>query len=202
MNIERKYKCLAGAVFFLVSAPMFSGCATIVKGSSQTLTVDTRPPGATCKLLRDGETLAVVNPTPGAISIEKDKDVIHVTCSKEGYKICEGDVGSEFQAMTFGNILFGGLIGVVVDAGSGAMNAYPPIVTLTLIPESFESEKVRDAFFDHMREQFISESEISLQKIEKSCPEDSCEKQVQDAKKAREKKLDEIESLRRDAIVR
>ena len=40
-------------------------------------------------------------------------------------------MASEFQAMTFGNILFGGLIGVVVDAASGATHEYPPLVTIT-----------------------------------------------------------------------
>ena len=37
--------------------------------------------------------------------------------------------------MTFGNILFGGIIGVAVDASSGAMNEYPSSVTVRLIPE-------------------------------------------------------------------
>lgn len=36
--------------------------------------------------------------------------------------------------MTLGHILFGGLIGVAVDAGRGAMNDCEATVTLTLIP--------------------------------------------------------------------
>src|SRR3546814_11462905 len=50
--------------------------------------------------------------------------------------------------MTFGNILFGGIIGVAVDASSGAMNQYPSSVTIALVPESFTSTTARDVFFD------------------------------------------------------
>jgi hypothetical protein len=57
-------------------------------------------------------------------------------------------MASEFQAMTFGNILFGGLIGVVVDAASGATHEYPPLVTITLVPELFASIAERDAFYE------------------------------------------------------
>ncbi len=191
----------ATMVVLIGSISMFSGCATITKGSSQAFTVDTRPPGALCTLSRDGDTLAVVNPTPGTINISKDKDVIRVSCSKEGYKTNLGDVGSEFQAMTLGNVLFGGLIGVAVDAGSGAMNEYPPTVTLTLIPESFESETDRDVFFDQMQEQFIIESDSSIQQIEKSCVQRICQQQLKAAQKARDLKLEEIERERLLAVV-
>lgn len=190
------------AVIILIGAiSVSSGCATITKGNSQAFTVDTRPPGAVCTLSRDGDTLAVVNPTPGTINISKDKDVIRVSCIKEGYKTNLGDVGSEFQAMTLGNVLFGGLIGVAVDAGSGAMNQYPPTVTLTLIPESFESETQRDVFFDQMRDQFIIESDASMQRIEKSCPQRTCQQQLKAARKARDLKLEEIERERLLAVV-
>jgi len=40
-----------------------AGCATIVKGTDQTVTVDTTPPGATCELKRDGQSIGVVNAT-------------------------------------------------------------------------------------------------------------------------------------------
>ncbi len=44
---------------------VFSGCATLTKGSDQTITVTTDPSGATCTISREGKTVAVVNPTPG-----------------------------------------------------------------------------------------------------------------------------------------
>src|SRR3546814_10177833 len=86
-------------------------------------------------------TLAVVNPTPGTVQIEKSKDTITVRCKKEGFFETAETLDSEVQGMTFGNILFGGIIGVAVDASSGAMNQYPSSVTIALVPESFRSEE-------------------------------------------------------------
>jgi len=41
---------------------------------------------------------------------------------------------SSFKGMTFGNILFGGITGVGVDAATGAMHEHPPTVTVRLKP--------------------------------------------------------------------
>src|SRR3546814_17704285 len=90
-------------------------------------------------------TLAVVNPTPGTVQIEKSKDTITVRCKKEGFFETAETLDSEVQGMTFGNILFGGIIGVAVDASSGAMNQYPSSVTIALVPESFTSTKRSEA---------------------------------------------------------
>lgn len=135
-----------------------SGCATITKGSSQTVTVNTDPTGASCTLTRDASTLAVVNPTPGSVSIAKSSTPINVLCRKTDFLDAAGTLTSQFQAMTFGNILFGGLVGVVIDAASGATHEYEPMVTITLIPALFPDYPTRDAFFDRMRETLINES--------------------------------------------
>ena len=188
-------------ITLLAIAMLASGCATIVEGSSDTVTVDTRPPGATCELKRDGQTIAFINPTPGAISVSKSKYDINVRCSKDEYEDAVGVVGSEFQAMTFGNILFGGLIGVAVDAGSGAMNEYPPIVTITMLPKEFDSELERDEFFDDMRDEFIAQYDDTVKRIRDKCgnDQDLCEQQLKAAANGREEKLQEIEKKRLDA---
>ena len=53
----------------LSAAAMLNGCATLVKGSSQSVVVNTDPPGAICSLTRKGKEIAVVNPTPGTITV-------------------------------------------------------------------------------------------------------------------------------------
>lgn len=110
-------------------------CSTIVEGTDQTVTVATDPSGATCELSRGGQIIGVVNPTPGSILVDKSADNISVICSKEGYQDASGTLTSEFEGMTFGNILFGGIIGVAVDASSGAMNQYPSSITVRLVKE-------------------------------------------------------------------
>lgn len=192
-----------GLVVALTTMAALSGCATITKSSSQTVTIDTRPPGATCTLTRGGKRFAIVNPTPGAISVEKSSDAISISCTKEGYLETAGTLESSFQAMTFGNILFGGLIGVAVDAASGAMHEYEPLVTITLIPEEFATAAERDAFFADMKAEFLKEAKEVTARIERQCnPQSECDRQLKAAEVAKEARLADIEKKRLLAKVR
>ena len=92
---------------------VLGACATIVEGSDQTVTVITEPTGAICTLNRDGEAISVANPTPGTVSIDKSKDNISIICEKDGYFNGAASLSSDFKAMTFGNIIFGGVVGLV-----------------------------------------------------------------------------------------
>ena len=138
MEARQSAACAAASIVVLLS----SGCATITKGTSQTVTINTDPHGAICTLTRDAKPLAVVNPTPGSMPIEKGKGTIAILCKKGGYLDAEGAMASEFQAITFGNILFGGLIGIAVDAASGAMHEYPAMVTIQLIPGNGDAKTI------------------------------------------------------------
>ena len=178
-----------------------SGCATITKSPDQTVSVNTKPAGAECTLTREDKIIAVINPTPGSINVQKDKDPIRVTCKKQGFLDNTGEMSSEFEAMTFGNIIFGGLIGVGVDAVSGAMHEYPPLVTITLIPEQFESTVTRDAFFDAMRDDLMEESTKVSERVKRQCAEDECERQLKAVEEARLQKVNQIEAQRMAAKV-
>jgi hypothetical protein len=46
--------------------------------------------------------------------------------TKECYQPGTAIIPSNIEGMTAGNLLFGGVIGIGVDAASGAMNKYPP----------------------------------------------------------------------------
>ncbi len=179
-----------------------SGCATITKGPQQTVTVNTDPAGATCTLTRDAKPLAVVNPTPGSIPIEKGMGPIVIACKRTGYQDAAGTMTSEFQAMTFGNILFGGLIGVAVDAASGAMHEYPAMVTITMIPEEFASTAERDAFFEGMKTTLLQEAAEVKERINKQCRDAQCATELAAADAGTKAKLAEIEQKKALARVR
>ncbi|MCX7377867.1 MAG: hypothetical protein NTY94_14160 [Alphaproteobacteria bacterium] len=110
------------------------GCATIVHGTTQNLTVTTNPPGASCRLERDGVALAMANPTPATVRINKGRSDIIATCTLAGYDPTTYNHISEFGGGTFGNVIVGGLIGVAVDAASGANYPYPPEFVINLQP--------------------------------------------------------------------
>jgi hypothetical protein len=80
--------------------------------------------------------------------------------------------------MTFGNILFGGLVGVVVDASSGAMTKYEPQITIKLIPAEFATTEERDRFFDQRASQFAAEAAKVKERIRAKCDGQECEREL------------------------
>lgn len=131
----------------LLLGALLPACATVTTGSSQTVSVITEPPGASCTLQRDGATVAVVNPTPGTVQVSKSVRDVSIRCTRPGHADGVNAMPAQFQAMTAGNILLGGLIGIAIDAASGAMGRYPETVTVSLPPERFPSEQNRDQYF-------------------------------------------------------
>jgi uncharacterized protein YceK len=119
------------------SALLLSGCASIIDGRSEEMTINTNPPGAKCNLVRKDdeqkdEQLGSVNSTPGTIKIEKTKEDVTITCSKAGYENSTYINHSGIDGATYGNIALGGLIGWGVDSARGADNHYDSPVNLTL----------------------------------------------------------------------
>ena len=117
-----------------------AACATIVEGTDQTLSIQSVPSGAACELERSGSQIGVVDPTPGTVRVEKSKEDITVRCFKEGYEPGVAVLSSSFEGMTAGNVIFGGIVGLAVDAGSGAMHDYPTAVTVRLEPEEVDKQ--------------------------------------------------------------
>lgn len=177
------------------------GCATIATGNSQTIAVRTEPENADCQFTRDNILIARVNPTPGVMHVGKAAGALSVLCRREGYQDTVGTVGSEFQPATFGNIILGGVIGVVVDAASGALSKYPASVTFTLLPLTFSSPTERDRFYDELRATFLREYEEVVSRIKDSCNHPACESQLKAAEAGRQARLADIERRRLAAEV-
>ncbi len=111
---------------------LLPACATIVEGTTDNVTVTTTPAAATCTLDRNGQRVGAVPTTPGSVRVDKSHHAILVTCDREGYQTATTTVTSSFTGTTVGNVIAGGLIGIVVDMASGANSQYPAEVRLTL----------------------------------------------------------------------
>lgn len=183
------------------TSSLIIGCATLVKGSAQTIHVQTEPAGAHCTFIRQGQLVTEIPTTPATISVFKEEGQLILRCNKSGYLEARWEAGSSFQDMVLGNIIFGGIIGAAVDAGSGAMYEYPDSIRLTLIPERFGSEDERDRFFDELRIRVVQESEDSIRQVRQSCDEHGCEDRINMLLEARERALQDIERKRQAASV-
>lgn len=114
---------------------MLSACATIINGTSQSVTVSTTPPAATCTLDRMGVRIGAVAQTPGSVRLDKSKNDLSVTCSKPGYQTATVVREPSLSGWTAGNVVFGLVgvgIGAVVDASSGANYEYPADIRMDL----------------------------------------------------------------------
>ena len=124
-------QCLAWAACG-VAVLGLQACASIVSGTSQSLSVDT--PGcaaARCALSNDKGKYFVPS-TPGTVTVSRSYNNLQVTCSREGATSDPLSVSSTTKAMAFGNILFGGVIGVGVDAATGAAYDYPQLISVAM----------------------------------------------------------------------
>jgi hypothetical protein len=100
------------------------GCATITRGTTEAWTVESDPIGADVSL-SSGERCT----TPCTLT-KKRKDPFVVKVTKQGFEPVETQVLSQVAgggaAGMAGNVLIGGLIGISVDAASGATKELKP----------------------------------------------------------------------------
>lgn len=104
----------------LASVFTLSGCATIFKGTSQVVSINSNVKGA--EVIVDGKS---VGQTPFNGPIKRGSDTT-VTLTKEGYEPKSVVLNTEFENVFWGNILIGGTIGSSTDFGTGAMYKYSP----------------------------------------------------------------------------
>ncbi len=119
-----------GVFFFTVFA---SGCSTISgSGTSQALSVQTlasdggEVDGALCDMTNDEGTWFVV--TPGSTVIHRSNKDLQVVCKKAGVDVGSANVVSRTKGNMYGNILFGGGIGAVIDHNNGSAYEYPALI--------------------------------------------------------------------------
>jgi hypothetical protein len=126
-------------VAFVASASTLTGCASIVSGTSQVVSVETLHSsgpvsGATCKLENDKGVYYVT--TPGTVTIHRAYGDLSVKCEKAGFEPGLATVKSSTKGMMAGNIVFGGFIGAGVDAASGAAYDYPALFQVMMGQQS------------------------------------------------------------------
>ncbi len=121
-------------ILFAIMAGL-SGCASILDGTSQQVSINTNPSGADCALYRQSERIATIQNTPGSALIQKSKYNIWIACTKPGYLPASYLNHSGLTGASFGNVLAGGLIGVAVDSATGADNKYEGVVNVSMVPK-------------------------------------------------------------------
>jgi hypothetical protein len=138
-------------VFLALSLP---GCATIVGGQTEAVTVHTemagsRILGASCTLSNNSGTWVLT--TPGTAQVTRGYGPLAISCSMEQLPTGTMVLNSSTKALAFGNLIYGGLAGVVTDGITASAYDYPEKVTVHMGEDGSASYKhhfLPDGFFN------------------------------------------------------
>lgn len=140
----------------LLIASSLTSCATIMHGTRQSIGISSNPSDA-CVWV-DSQ---MIGSTPLIVEMSrKDNHVVRIEL--EGYQPYEAMFSRQMSCWVFGNIIFGGLIGLAVDAISGG------IYMLTPDQVQAEMRSNRIAYTRNSDESFITivlEPDPSWQKV-------------------------------------
>ncbi len=113
------------------------GCATIVSGTTQNIAVSSKPGGATITV-EPGDHQTV---TPANLELKRDGGPYRITISHEGYEPYKVTLKTSANGWLWGNLLLGGLIGIIVDSSTGAgTKLSPEEVNANLIKAGIEPQ--------------------------------------------------------------
>lgn len=128
----------------LAALLLVSGCASVTRGTKDTLVVESDPAGATVRLSTGG-----IGTTPTSFQLPRKK-ALDVFVEKEGYEPLTIHVSSQISgtgaAGMAGNVLVGGVIGVGVDAWTGATkDLRPNPIKVVLVPRKTDAKAAQTA---------------------------------------------------------
>ncbi len=113
------HKMVRGVAIFL-SGTMLAGCATIMHQTTQSIGISSTPTGAAVAVdnVPHGKTPVIARLTR--------KDDHFVKIELEGYETFETTLTRRVSGWVWGNVAFGGLIGLAVDAITGGLYKLTP----------------------------------------------------------------------------
>ncbi|MEP6875301.1 MAG: hypothetical protein ABI887_13135 [Burkholderiales bacterium] len=128
-----------------------SGCASIFNGKTQAVVISSVPEGAMASIAnRAGEKIHT-GTTPVTLTLNRGAgyfkpETYTVTLTKEGFAAKQLTLTGTVSGWYIGNILFGGLIGMLaVDPVTGAMYSFPASVSGTLESEAPKTSRAAES---------------------------------------------------------
>ena len=113
---------------------MLGGCASVTRGTTENISISSTPSGV--ESVVNGMDVPTTCTTPCSVVVKRNADIA-ITFQKEGYEPqvvpLSRDIPTSGAAGFAGNLLLGGVIGMGVDAATGAATDHKPnpvIVTM------------------------------------------------------------------------
>lgn len=109
---------------------LLSACASIMSGTSQSIKVDSNPPGARVFVgvkSRGGQNLAspiAVGITPAQVKLQRKDGVMFL--EKDGYETAQVSLHRTMNLWVIGDIVLGSPLSIGIDTSTGAAKSYDP----------------------------------------------------------------------------
>ncbi|WP_108818014.1 PEGA domain-containing protein [Pseudovibrio sp. Alg231-02] len=150
---------------FISAGFVLSGCASVTRGMSEKVKIYTSPEDAQIST----DIGMTCSSSPCTLKVSR-KEKFNVTVSKEGYKTQKVHVTTEVAgsgaAAMAGNALIGGVIGVGVDAYTGAMlNHKPNPVLVELKPTNPANPNTPVGDLSHIRKQYADDEKAHQENV-------------------------------------
>ncbi|NCB45151.1 MAG: hypothetical protein EOM59_21385 [Clostridia bacterium] len=126
-------KIIYAALAFCVAVTSFTGCSSIITGSTDSVNVRSLPSGALIKVTNKKGEVVTTGTTPIVLKLKKGSSYFtgeeyKITFELPGYHTSEVNINHSINGWYFGNIIFGGLIigMLIVDPITGGMWTLEP----------------------------------------------------------------------------
>jgi hypothetical protein len=133
-----RVKSLIVLFLIILITTFFVGCATIMHGTTQEVSITSSPEAADVTVKTAGGVISFTGITPATVELPR-KDEYDVFINLAGYQEETVHINKEFDSIYLGNILCGGIIGLIIDASNGAMNKLEPsVINVSLVTASVD----------------------------------------------------------------
>ena len=157
-------------VFLVTLLPLLlTQCATLTSGTSQSILIDVlNAPGAICRGTDNKGRQYVWFETPASTTVHKGDGPMALICEKEGFEKTTMTFDEGLTNATYGNIIIGGGIGILVDTMSGAAQEYPSQVRFVMKPVKTAPQAAHDEY-QKLKDKL--ETEANAEADDDSCPD-------------------------------
>ena len=142
---------------------VFTGCASILSKSNYPVTISSNPDVAEITIKNSSEQNVFKGKTPATITLKAGAGFFKgenytVAFQKAGYGSYEATITRGIDGWYFGNLLFGGLIGIlIVDPATGAMWTLKDLhVELSLEEAGLKDEQLKIVSIDEIPKELHS----------------------------------------------
>ena len=117
----------------LISLFVSTGCASIVRGNESVVTFQSKPAGADLQIRKPNGRTVFEGKAPASVRLSTYGGFFRpasyvILADLDGHRGQKSTIKAEIDGLYFGNILFGGLLGMVlVDPSTGAMWSFDAV---------------------------------------------------------------------------